>query len=242
MGNIRWMKAIILAAGLGTRMGSIGKTIPKCLFQIKGKPLLERQIELLTNTGIGRKDIYVVIGRQGECWSKENIEKINSLGLKVIMNPRNADFNQTYSFLLGIEATSKESMLVMDGDLIVTSNLVRQIASNKDNSTFLIQTPKSKNQVGNKIILNGNKRIIRVTRENIDIDFVSYAGMFFIAEKDWEGFKEEAKKEEYHEEDLGFVFDTLCKTREFYTFLNNTEWLNINTPEDLEQALSVING
>jgi CTP:phosphocholine cytidylyltransferase-like protein len=38
------MKAVILAAGRGSRMGHLGDDRPKCLVELEGKPLIERQI------------------------------------------------------------------------------------------------------------------------------------------------------------------------------------------------------
>ncbi len=47
------MRAILLAAGCGTRLRPITNTIPKCLVPIKGKPLLEIWLDRLTLAGIG---------------------------------------------------------------------------------------------------------------------------------------------------------------------------------------------
>lgn len=47
------MKAILLAAGLGTRLRPITDSIPKCLVPIKGKPLLQIWLESLTKAGVG---------------------------------------------------------------------------------------------------------------------------------------------------------------------------------------------
>ncbi len=47
------MRAILLAAGCGTRLRPLTNTIPKCLVPIKGRPLLEIWLERLTNAGIG---------------------------------------------------------------------------------------------------------------------------------------------------------------------------------------------
>ena len=46
------MKAILLAAGFGTRLKPLTNTIPKCLVPIKNKPLLEYWLESLTKNGI----------------------------------------------------------------------------------------------------------------------------------------------------------------------------------------------
>jgi len=46
------MKAVLLAAGLGTRMGEITRTRPKCLLPVAGRPLLGRWLEQLARAGV----------------------------------------------------------------------------------------------------------------------------------------------------------------------------------------------
>ena len=46
------MKAMILAAGRGTRLGGLGQTTPKVLVEINGRPLLERQLDYLERNGV----------------------------------------------------------------------------------------------------------------------------------------------------------------------------------------------
>jgi mannose-1-phosphate guanylyltransferase len=47
------MRALLLAAGFGTRLRPLTQTIPKCLVPIHGRPLLELWLERLTNNGVG---------------------------------------------------------------------------------------------------------------------------------------------------------------------------------------------
>ena len=46
------MRAILLAAGLGTRLGELGRDIPKCLIQVGSEPLLGRLLKQLFDAGI----------------------------------------------------------------------------------------------------------------------------------------------------------------------------------------------
>ena len=48
------MRAVLLAAGLGTRLRPLTDTVPKCLVPIKGKPLLDIWIESLLQAGVER--------------------------------------------------------------------------------------------------------------------------------------------------------------------------------------------
>jgi len=58
------MKAIILAAGLGSRIGEQTRTMPKCLLPLHGKPVLAYQIALLKSYGIDQ--VTVTLGHQAE--------------------------------------------------------------------------------------------------------------------------------------------------------------------------------
>ncbi len=60
------MRAIILAAGRGRRLGHNTNAIPKTMVPVGGRPMLERQLEALAGAGIGRDRVHVVRGYLGE--------------------------------------------------------------------------------------------------------------------------------------------------------------------------------
>ncbi|MDQ2104235.1 phosphocholine cytidylyltransferase family protein [Azospirillum isscasi] len=65
------MKAILLAAGRGSRLGAVTDTHPKCYVRLHGRPLVEWQIEALTAAGIG--EIAVVRGYLAEFWDRQTL-------------------------------------------------------------------------------------------------------------------------------------------------------------------------
>lgn len=96
------IKAIIVAAGIGSRMGKMTHAKPKCMLQLGRKTLLQRQVEALKHNGID--DISVVVGYKRE--------KINYKELKYYVND---DYNNN-NILYSLFCAEKE----MDGEVIIS--------------------------------------------------------------------------------------------------------------------------
>ena len=88
------MKAIILAAGMGTRLRPITLTTPKSLIEVAGTSLIERQIEFLRAKGI--EDIIVVTGYLAE---KFDFLK-DQYGVTLIHNDQYESYNNFYTMYL----------------------------------------------------------------------------------------------------------------------------------------------
>ena len=74
------MKAIILAAGDGSRMGKLTQNIPKPLVILNGKSIIERQLSILKKIGITK--IYIITGPHNEKFNLKNVVFINDLNHK----------------------------------------------------------------------------------------------------------------------------------------------------------------
>ena len=98
------MKAIILAAGRGTRLAPYTNARPKCLVEIDGVSLLARQSLVLSKCGL--TDVTVVAGYLAE--------QIESLGYKTIRNPNYETTNMVAS--LGLVDWSD----FLDDDLVIS--------------------------------------------------------------------------------------------------------------------------
>jgi len=116
------MKAIILAAGMGSRMQHLTEKLPKCMLKFGGKTLLERQIEALISCGI--TDIAVVKGYKGE--------KINYPGLKYYMND-NYENNNILNSLFYAEEEMDDEVIISYSDILYEKQVVERLfESTKD--------------------------------------------------------------------------------------------------------------
>lgn len=119
------MRAIILAAGMGTRLRPLTLTTPKALTVVNGKPLLERQIEYLREKGI--EEIIVVTG-----YLKEKFEYLKEkYGVKLIFNDKYNVYNNIYTMYLVKEYLGDS--YVLDADVYLNRNFFK---SEMSSSTY----------------------------------------------------------------------------------------------------------
>lgn len=109
------MKAIILAAGRGSRMKSLTEEQPKCLVELRGKSLLEWQLEALREAGID--EIAIVTGYKRELLSR--------WGLVEFHNPRWADTNMVSSLACAEQWLQAEPCIVSYSDIFYGASAVK---------------------------------------------------------------------------------------------------------------------
>lgn len=114
--------AIILAAGKGTRLRPLTNNIPKCMVSIDGKPILERQIEVLDKCGI--QNIIVVTGYLEE--------KITDPRLTRVHNSEFGTTNMVFS-LMCARKYLENNVIVSYGDIVYSRGVLQKIMeSDKD--------------------------------------------------------------------------------------------------------------
>ena len=112
------MRAILLAAGMGTRLRPLTLTTPKSLVEVNGKPMLERQIEFLREIDID--EIIVVTGYLNEKF-KYLREKY---GVKLIHNDKFDIYNNIYTMYLVREYLGDS--YVIDADVYLHRNFLEK--------------------------------------------------------------------------------------------------------------------
>ncbi|MAG73449.1 nucleotidyl transferase [archaeon] len=116
------MKAIILAAGMGTRLGHYTENLPKCMLPFNGRPLIEQQVENLRKAGI--TDITIVKGYMPE--------KINVPGTKTYISHNYATTNMVETlFCAEAEMDGGDDVLVCYADILYEPQILRKIIRSK---------------------------------------------------------------------------------------------------------------
>lgn len=111
------MKAIILAAGRGSRMKDLTDERPKCLVELRGKALLDWQLEALREAGIS--EIAIVTGYKRELLSDR--------GLVEFHNPRWAETNMVSSLACAQEWLLAEPCIVSYSDIFYSPVAVQSL-------------------------------------------------------------------------------------------------------------------
>jgi L-glutamine-phosphate cytidylyltransferase len=112
------MRALILAAGRGSRMGALSDDRPKCLVELAGRSLLERQIAALRQGGA--EEIGIVRGYRAEM--------LNTPRLTCFDNERWAQTNMVMSLATAAVWLRSGTVIVSYADIFYRGELVRALA------------------------------------------------------------------------------------------------------------------
>lgn len=122
------MKAVLLAAGLGTRLRPITNEVPKCMVPVNGMPIIEKQILNLVENGV--EDIYVVAGYKREVLKSFLKEKYPFV--HVIENDVYDTTNNMFSLYLAMDFVKGGEFLLMNSDVFHDANIEAGLINSKE--------------------------------------------------------------------------------------------------------------
>lgn len=116
------MKAVILAAGLGTRLHPITLNKPKCLVKVAGEPIIGHQITAYQSAGISD---FVIIGGYKVSMLKEYCKKqFGEIDLTIIENKDFSTTNNMYSLYLAKDMLKGQDFILSNGDVVYDPQIV----------------------------------------------------------------------------------------------------------------------
>lgn len=113
------MKAIVLAAGRGSRMKALTEDRPKCFVKVRGRTLLERQLTALR--GAGMNEVGVVRGYRGDAF--------DGFGLSLFDNEHWQDTNMVSSLLCADQWLGQFDCIVSYSDIFYGAGTIKELAA-----------------------------------------------------------------------------------------------------------------
>ncbi len=230
------IKAIILAAGVGNRMGELTRETPKPLLKVNGKSLIRYGIDFVKKIGI--EDITIVGGYLFDQLN-DKVKSIDS-SIVVVNNPDYLCQNLT-SFENGLSVVGNESILTCDADYIFSGNTAKAISGAMNELCIYCSYDLScGTEDVMKVKVDQNENMVEMSKGLSDFDCV-YTGIFFIPKQNISTVKDivahnlNTNKKEARVES---IFEGLTKKNIPIKIVDigKADWFEFDTPEDLEFA------
>lgn len=233
------MQAIIMAAGKGSRLGNLTKGKPKSFAEIKGKKLIEYNLQLLQKYGI--EQIIIVTGYHCEDFEELTKEMPN---VKLIYNPFYEFVNVLGSFYMGMEAL-QDDFIYMHADTLCEPAILEKLLCLEADVILPVEYKKCDEEAMK--VRSENDKIVEITKqmslELAEGEFIGIASFRksvipflkaktkqLLKEKEYSAYFESAIQRLIDEED----FDIKAVSTENYF------WAEIDFMEDYERATAAI--
>lgn len=231
------MKAVILTAGEGTRMRPLTTTRPKTMLITGGKPLIQYNIESLRDAGI--KDITLVVG-----YKREVIEEYFGDGNKFGVNINYAVQKGQLGTAHAIGSAEKfidESFIVLNGDIIVSYDLIRNLiekyatrTSNQVKSVLTLIEVDDPSSYG--IVSTMNDQIIEIVEKPApgeEPSNLANAGIYLFSTEIFEAIRETKLSERGEYEITDSLAIELDKGYEILGLISREPWMDVGRPWEL---------
>lgn len=221
------MRAVILAAGQGKRLRPLTDTLPKSLLAIRGKSILDYQLEALRRNQV--RDITIVVGHLGHL-----IERCAG-NCRILWNHRYANTNTIYSLYLA--SLPRGDVVVLHGDVLFVPSLLDMLTSRVGSCVLISKLDDTAKDF--RAIIKDN----RVTRIEVGLpleDSCYLAPIYKFTKSDFSllrgvmrDYVEHGKLTFYFEDVLNCALPFLKLSPVYY----DDFCMEIDTPKDLARAI-----
>lgn len=243
------MQAIILAAGMGRRLGPYTKDNTKCMVPVNGVKLIDRVLTQLSTLPLQR--VIIVVGYKG----KELIEYLghrydNRLKIEFVNNPIYNRTNNIYSLSLVKQQMQEDDTLLIESDLIFSDRLFQFVLADKHPNIALVAKYETWMD-GTMVCIDSDNNIVNfVPKKAFNYDEVDsyyktvniYKFSKEFSQTQYVPFLEAYCKalgnNEYYEQVLR-VITLLDKTNLKALDIGNEKWYEIDDVQDLDIAETI---
>ncbi len=235
------LKAVILAAGVGSRLGKLTENKPKCMLEVfPNKTLVKYQIDVLKDSGI--EDIFIIGGYKIDVLKKH----LKDLNINIVFNPKYREWNNIYSFYLidKIDGIGKEdTFILLNSDTFFHRDILENLLKSPYENCVVLDTYKDLKEEEMKVITE-NGRLKKFgkdippeisTGEYIGVAKFKKSSLGYLFET-MEKLINSGKTDIWYEIAFNYVLD---KTDIRYVDTLKKPWIEIDTEEDFQIAKSL---
>ncbi len=230
------MKAIILAAGTSSRLYPITLDTPKCLLEVAGRSIIDRQLEALEEFGI--EDIVLVVGYKAEVIRERLADRVRYCYFD------NFEKTNNLHTLLSAKDELNQEVLCLLADVIFEKKLLEKLIRSEFSFTLVVDSTIRPGTMRVKI-KNGSITKIgnHVDVENGDGNFIGIAKFSAEAARLLANEMEELVKHGNESEYYTIALESLATRGHKIGFINTDDawWTEIDTKEDLDDAREHLN-
>ena len=230
------MKAVVLAAGLGTRMRPLTFTKPKFLLPVAGKPALDHVLSLLYSAGADRIAIVVGFGKQQ---IKERYGDGSKLGMKVEYLHQKELLGTANAVSLAEDFVGNEDFLVMNGDTLVDKeSLIAFVARHRElgdrkNFSCLMATMEVEDPAQFGIVFTRGERVTEILEKPKCVKSrLANAGIYIFDPRIFDATRKTRKSKRGEYEITSSIQIMIDEAGEVYTHPLEL-WTDIGRPWDL---------
>ena len=243
------MQAIILAAGMGKRLGELTKNNTKCMVEVNGIRLIDRMITQLSKFNLNR--LVIVVANEG----KKLIDYIGHryddiLKIEYINNPIYDRTNNIYSLALAKEELCKDDTILLESDLIFEDRMLELLINHRDPDLALVAKYETWMD-GTMVCVDNDRNITNFVPkeafcyENADVyyktvniykfssEFSKYQYVPFL-----EAYCRVMGNNEYYEQVLRILLHLHSSTLKALP-ITNEKWYEIDDVQDLDIASTI---
>jgi len=156
------MKAIILAAGVASRLRPLTDNTPKCLLKIGSKAILERTIDNLITNDI--KEIIIVTGYLEDQIRSFLAETYPDIKFKFIYNQIYDSTNNIYSLWMTKGSVLDDEIILLDSDIVFDSKIIKLLINSNYENCLAVRSDHQLGEEEIKLTLNEDNSIKEISK------------------------------------------------------------------------------
>ena len=131
------MKAVILAAGVSRRLYPVTYETPKCLMDVGGKPIVDRQLEAIQSAGI--IDVIMVVGYYREAIMDHVKSQFPNLNFEFVINHHYFETNTAYSLRLCNPSLNGGPFILMNADVLYPNEVLNRVIQSDHDTALAVE-------------------------------------------------------------------------------------------------------